>query len=119
MRESGEGEIAMKKILDYPNGPVSLEGRWKDIKFKAWRGTRSKDISLTAQAARRLALALLLEAEKLEAKIVHGVGTTKRLGSYCGVVRHPDRTLRAVEYMLVGGNNKRGETVSHTLRAKP
>ena len=34
----------MKKILDYPNGPVFLEGRWKDIKFKAWRGTRSKDI---------------------------------------------------------------------------
>ena len=78
MRESGEGEIAMKKILDYPNGPVSLEGRWKDIKFKAWRGTRSKDISLTAQAARRLALALLLEAEKLEAKMVLGEGTTRK-----------------------------------------
>jgi len=69
----------MRMILDYPNGPVYLEGRWKDIKFKAWRGTRSKDISLTAQAARRLALALLLEAEKLEASMVHG--TTRRLAS--------------------------------------
>src|SRR5207248_10314871 len=70
--------MAMRMILDYPNGPVSLEGRWKDIRFKAWRGTRSKDISLTAQAARRLALALLLEAEKLEAKMVLGEGTTRK-----------------------------------------
>ena len=69
----------MKKILDYPNGPVYLEGRWGDIRLKVWHGKRSKDLELTAQAARRLALVLLLEAEKLEASQAHGLGAPKTL----------------------------------------
>ena len=68
----------MKKILDYPNGPVFIEGRGGDILVKVWYGTRSSDLKLTTQAARRLALALLLEAEKLEAKMVLGEGTTRK-----------------------------------------
>jgi hypothetical protein len=74
-----EEEIAMKKILDYPNGPVFVEDRWSDIRVKVWHGKRSNDLHLTAQAARRLAFVLLLEAEKLEASKVHGLVLPKTL----------------------------------------
>ena len=63
----------MKKILDYPNGPVFVEGHAGDILVKVWYGTRSSDLHLTARAARRLALALLLEAERVEASEFHRI----------------------------------------------
>src|SRR5882724_7444652 len=80
----------MKKILDYPNGPVYLEGRWGDIRLKVWHGRRSKDLELTPQAARRLALALLLEAERLEASEFHKPRAPETL------VRFIDRAIDAV-----------------------
>src|SRR2546426_1142870 len=81
----------MKMILEYPHGPVFLQGRWKDIRFKAWHGKRSNDISLTAQAARRLACALLLEAEKLEASTFHGLAALPNT-----LARSVDRAIDAV-----------------------
>jgi hypothetical protein len=55
-------------------GPVSIQGRYGDIRVKVWHGKRSKDLELSAQAARRLAFVLLLEAEKLEAAKFHANG---------------------------------------------
>src|SRR5712692_5035550 len=80
----------MKMILDYPSGPVFVQGRWSDIRVKVWHGKRSKDLALTAQAARRLAFVLLLEAEKLEASEFHGPGAPKTL------VHSIDRAIDAV-----------------------
>jgi hypothetical protein len=43
----------MKKILDYPNGPVFVEDRWSDIRVKVWHGKRSNDLHLTATRERQ------------------------------------------------------------------
>jgi len=69
----------MKKILDYPSGPVFVQGQWSTVRVKLWHGKRSKNADLTAQAARRFALTLLLEAEKLEASAYHGLRAPKTL----------------------------------------
>ena len=58
-------EASMTMIMDDPGDPVFLGGNYL-IRIKIGRGTRGRIAKLSPRTARRLACALLLEAEKRE-----------------------------------------------------
>lgn len=60
-----DGDSTMTMIMEDPADPVFLGGS-SLIRLKIGRGRRGRIASLSARTARRLACALLLEAEKRE-----------------------------------------------------
>ena len=99
----------MKKILDYPDGPVFIQGRLSDIRLKLWHGKRAKYVNLTARAARRLACALLLEAEKLEVSTEHKYQTPKTLKNSI------DRAVDALVRIHIADEKLRIRRLSHPV----
>jgi hypothetical protein len=71
------------------SGPVFIGGTWT-VRLKVVRGQGSRDVYLDARAARRLACASLLQAEKVEMLSHRGYAFPK------GIVSNMDRATNAV-----------------------